>query len=103
MCFKDLTLVPIQTKMINPDLLTQQDEEWIDNYHKQVRGTSKQGHTVPTSQRRPYSLSALLLQALCRICLAVFICVWAACGMKTKMKEESTLVLAVLCCAAAGL
>jgi hypothetical protein len=38
MCFKDLTLVPIQTKMINPDLLTQQDEEWIDNYHKQVSG-----------------------------------------------------------------
>lgn len=36
MCFKDLTLVPIQTKMINPDLLTQQDEEWMDNYHKQV-------------------------------------------------------------------
>lgn len=37
MCFKDLTLVPIQTKMINPNLLTAEEEAWLDNYHKQVR------------------------------------------------------------------
>jgi hypothetical protein len=36
MCFKDLTLVPIQTKMINPDLITPLEEQWLDNYHKQV-------------------------------------------------------------------
>lgn len=36
MCFKDLTLVPIQTKMIDLNLITQQDEAWLDNYHTQV-------------------------------------------------------------------
>jgi hypothetical protein len=36
MCFKDLTLVPIQTKMINPDLITPLEEQWLDNYHTQV-------------------------------------------------------------------
>lgn len=37
MAFKDLTLVPIQTKMINADLITPDEEAWLDNYHKQVR------------------------------------------------------------------
>jgi Xaa-Pro aminopeptidase len=37
MCFKDLTLVPIQTKMIDADLITPQEEAWLDAYHKQVR------------------------------------------------------------------
>jgi hypothetical protein len=37
MSFEDLTLVPIQTKMINADLLTASEELWLDNYHKLVR------------------------------------------------------------------
>jgi len=41
MCFKDLTLVPIQTKMIDLNLITQQDEAWLDNYHTQVRATEQ--------------------------------------------------------------
>lgn len=36
MYFKDLTLVPIQTKMIDLDLLLPAEEEWMDKYHKQV-------------------------------------------------------------------
>lgn len=36
MCFKDLTLVPIQTKMIDAALITPQEEAWLDAYHKQV-------------------------------------------------------------------
>lgn len=36
MCFKDLTLVPIQTKMIDATLITPEEEAWLDAYHKQV-------------------------------------------------------------------
>jgi hypothetical protein len=36
MSFEDLTLVPIQTKMINADLLTASEEQWLDSYHKLV-------------------------------------------------------------------
>jgi hypothetical protein len=37
MYFKDLTLVPIQTKMIDLGLLLPAEEDWMDKYHKQVR------------------------------------------------------------------
>jgi Xaa-Pro aminopeptidase len=36
MAFADLTLVPIQTKMIDPALLTPEEEAWLDGYHKKV-------------------------------------------------------------------
>jgi hypothetical protein len=36
MAFEDLTLVPIQTKMINAALLTASEEHWLDGYHKLV-------------------------------------------------------------------
>ncbi|KAF6262047.1 peptidase M24, structural domain-containing protein [Scenedesmus sp. NREL 46B-D3] len=36
MSFEDLTLVPIQIKMINPALLTDSEEQWLDSYHKLV-------------------------------------------------------------------
>jgi hypothetical protein len=36
MAFEDLTLVPIQTKMINAALLTASEEQWLDGYHKLV-------------------------------------------------------------------
>lgn len=37
MAFEDLTLVPIQTKMIDPALLTPSEEQWLDAYHRKVR------------------------------------------------------------------
>eukprot|EP00879_Flechtneria_rotunda_P015989 GHRR01016722.1.p1 GENE.GHRR01016722.1~~GHRR01016722.1.p1 ORF type:complete len:698 (+),score=235.84 GHRR01016722.1:303-2396(+) len=37
MAFEDLTLVPIQTKMIDPALLTPAEEQWLDDYHRKVR------------------------------------------------------------------
>jgi hypothetical protein len=37
MAFEDLTLVPIQTKMISAALLTASEEQWLDSYHKLVR------------------------------------------------------------------
>lgn len=36
MAFDNLTLVPIQTKMIEASLLTAAEEAWLDDYHKQV-------------------------------------------------------------------
>lgn len=36
MAFEDLTLVPIQTKMISAALLTASEEQWLDGYHKLV-------------------------------------------------------------------
>eukprot|EP00878_Enallax_costatus_P008513 GHUV01008900.1.p1 GENE.GHUV01008900.1~~GHUV01008900.1.p1 ORF type:complete len:383 (+),score=74.73 GHUV01008900.1:673-1821(+) len=36
MAFEDLTLVPIQTKMIEPALLTPLEEQWLDGYHRKV-------------------------------------------------------------------
>ncbi|KAG8430555.1 hypothetical protein GDO86_020396 [Hymenochirus boettgeri] len=35
--FTPITLVPIQTKMINTDLLTQTEVDWLNLYHKQCR------------------------------------------------------------------
>ncbi|XP_048406729.1 xaa-Pro aminopeptidase 1 [Stegostoma tigrinum] len=35
--FEPLTLVPIQTKMINVELLTQKERDWINNYHRLCR------------------------------------------------------------------
>jgi Xaa-Pro aminopeptidase len=36
MAFSDLTLVPIQTKMIEASLITPEEEAWLDGYHKKV-------------------------------------------------------------------
>ena len=36
MAFEDLTLVPIQTKMISAELLTASEEQWLDSYHRLV-------------------------------------------------------------------
>lgn len=36
MAFEDLTLVPIQTKMIDVTLLTPAEEQWLNNYHRKV-------------------------------------------------------------------
>lgn len=35
--FEPITLVPIQTKMINVDLLTQKEVNWVNDYHKKCR------------------------------------------------------------------
>jgi len=35
--FEDVTLVPIQLKMINADLLTQSEIDYINDYHMQCR------------------------------------------------------------------
>lgn len=32
--FEHLTLVPIQTKMVDTSLLSQKEKEWVNNYHK---------------------------------------------------------------------
>uniref|UniRef100_A0A9J7YR39 Xaa-Pro aminopeptidase 1 n=2 Tax=Cyprinus carpio TaxID=7962 RepID=A0A9J7YR39_CYPCA len=37
--FEPLTLVPIQLKMINTDLLTQKERDWVNDYHKKCRET----------------------------------------------------------------
>lgn len=37
--FEPLTLVPIQLKMINTDLLTQKERDWLNDYHKECRET----------------------------------------------------------------
>jgi Xaa-Pro aminopeptidase len=34
--FKDLTMVPIQTRMIEPSLLSSDEIAWLDDYHEQV-------------------------------------------------------------------
>ncbi|XP_031619772.1 xaa-Pro aminopeptidase ApepP-like [Contarinia nasturtii] len=34
--FEDFTMVPIQTKMINVDLLSESEVEWLNKYHKRV-------------------------------------------------------------------
>jgi hypothetical protein len=41
--FEALTLVPIQTKMINPDLMRPEEVEWLDNYHTKVTGGGRGG------------------------------------------------------------
>ncbi|XP_063818716.1 xaa-Pro aminopeptidase 1 [Pseudophryne corroboree] len=35
--FEPITLVPIQTKMINVDLLTEKEVHWVNDYHKKCR------------------------------------------------------------------
>ncbi|XP_033729855.1 xaa-Pro aminopeptidase 1-like [Pecten maximus] len=35
--FEPLTLVPIQTKMICPSLLSEREVEWLNTYHSKVR------------------------------------------------------------------
>lgn len=35
--FEPLTLVPIQRKMLNPKLLTQKEQDWLNNYHEICR------------------------------------------------------------------
>ncbi|XP_029466206.1 xaa-Pro aminopeptidase 1 [Rhinatrema bivittatum] len=35
--FEPMTLVPIQSKMINFDLLTQKEREWVNSYHQKCR------------------------------------------------------------------
>ncbi|XP_072280200.1 xaa-Pro aminopeptidase 1 isoform X2 [Pyxicephalus adspersus] len=35
--FEPITLVPIQSKMINVDLLTQKEVDWVNDYHKTCR------------------------------------------------------------------
>jgi Xaa-Pro aminopeptidase len=35
--FETITLVPIQTKLLEPSLLTAEEIEWLDNYHQQCR------------------------------------------------------------------
>lgn len=35
--FERLTLVPIQTKMVDASLMSPQEVAWLDNYHAEVR------------------------------------------------------------------
>lgn len=37
LAFDSLTLVPIQTKMLNPLMLTADEVEWLDTYHQACR------------------------------------------------------------------
>uniref|UniRef100_A0A3B4CP17 X-prolyl aminopeptidase (aminopeptidase P) 1, soluble n=1 Tax=Pygocentrus nattereri TaxID=42514 RepID=A0A3B4CP17_PYGNA len=37
--FEPLTLVPIQQKMINAELLTQKERDWLNHYHRKCRET----------------------------------------------------------------
>ncbi|GMG87136.1 aminopeptidase P family protein [Biformimicrobium ophioploci] len=37
--FEDLTLVPIDLSLVEPSLLTEQETEWLNNYHALVRDT----------------------------------------------------------------
>ncbi|XP_029545477.1 xaa-Pro aminopeptidase 1 isoform X1 [Salmo trutta] len=37
--FEPLTLVPIQAKMVNTDILTQKERDWVNEYHRQCRET----------------------------------------------------------------
>jgi len=36
LCFKNLTLVPIDKRLINKYLLTDEETEWLNNYHQEV-------------------------------------------------------------------
>ena len=35
--FEPVTVVPIQTKLILPDLMTRQEIDWLNNYHQLCR------------------------------------------------------------------
>lgn len=48
--FRPLTMVPIQTKMVDPKLMSADEVAWLDGYHKQARGRAGQG---PKSLGRP--------------------------------------------------
>ena len=37
--FEELTLVPIERKLIDPELLNQQEKDWLNRYHQRVRET----------------------------------------------------------------
>ena len=37
LCFETITMVPIQRKMIDVDLLNAEEIEWVNRYHQQVR------------------------------------------------------------------
>jgi Xaa-Pro aminopeptidase len=39
MRFEPLTLCPVSLKGINPDMLTEQEKEWLNTYHKKVLET----------------------------------------------------------------
>lgn len=41
--FERLTLVPIQTKMVDASLMSPQEVAWLDNYHAEVRGKGVRG------------------------------------------------------------
>jgi Xaa-Pro aminopeptidase len=36
MAFEALTLAPFDQRLIEPSVLTQEEVDWIDNYHEQV-------------------------------------------------------------------
>jgi len=35
--FETVTLVPIQRKLLDPSLLTQEEIDWLDSYHQTVK------------------------------------------------------------------
>ena len=35
--FETITMTPIQQQMINLDMLTSEEKQWLNNYHKEVR------------------------------------------------------------------
>lgn len=37
--FETITLVPLDTKLINPDLLTNKEKQWIEDYHEKIKKT----------------------------------------------------------------
>lgn len=39
LAFEVLTLVPFDLKLINVDMLTEKEKEWINNYHKKIKET----------------------------------------------------------------
>lgn len=42
--FRRLTLVPIQTKMIEPSLMKPEEIKWLDDYHQEVGGGGERIH-----------------------------------------------------------
>ena len=39
LCFSPLTLVPFDRRLIERDMLTCKEREWLNNYHQQVFST----------------------------------------------------------------
>ena len=52
--FNDLTLVPIQKKLMDAGMLTREEREWVDAYHAQV---SRGGGALANAAARSHSLS----------------------------------------------